>query len=81
MNTINVVNGFGVIGKRVADARGTAKPIEAPRSQAETASATIVNDTDMWHSRHLHGHTFQHAGGGRGRIPPSSGLAASWRPI
>jgi glyceraldehyde-3-phosphate dehydrogenase/erythrose-4-phosphate dehydrogenase len=32
MNTINVVNGYGVIGKRVADARGTARPIEAPRS-------------------------------------------------
>ena len=30
----------------------------------ERVRLTFVNDTDMWHPMHLHGHTYQHEGGG-----------------
>ena len=30
----------------------------------ERVRLRVTNDTDMWHPFHLHGHTYQHAGGG-----------------
>lgn len=30
----------------------------------ERVRLTVTNDTDMWHPFHLHGHTYQHSGGG-----------------
>lgn len=35
-----------------------------PLSEGERVELTFVNDTMMWHPMHLHGHTYQHAGGG-----------------
>ena len=33
-------------------------------SAGERVRLTIANETDMWHPFHLHGHTYQHQGGG-----------------
>ncbi|RPF22730.1 FtsP/CotA-like multicopper oxidase with cupredoxin domain [Myceligenerans xiligouense] len=35
-----------------------------PIVEGERVRLTFVNDTEMWHPVHLHGHTYQHAGGG-----------------
>jgi FtsP/CotA-like multicopper oxidase with cupredoxin domain len=32
--------------------------------EGERVRFTITNDTEMWHPFHLHGHTYQHEGGG-----------------
>ena len=35
-----------------------------PLTAGERVRLTVTNDTDMWHPFHLHGHTYQHTGGG-----------------
>ncbi|GGR17249.1 multicopper oxidase family protein [Agromyces mediolanus] len=35
-----------------------------PITEGDRVRLTFVNDTKMWHPMHLHGHTYQHAGGG-----------------
>ena len=44
----------------MADPMRNAHPITA----GERVRLTFVNDSEMWHPMHLHGHTYQHAGGG-----------------
>ena len=43
-----------------------AKPLENAWgiSEGDRVRVRFVNDTDMWHPIHLHGHTYQLAGGG-----------------
>lgn len=35
-----------------------------PISAGERVRLTFMNDTEMWHPMHLHGHTYQHTNGG-----------------
>jgi FtsP/CotA-like multicopper oxidase with cupredoxin domain len=43
-----------------------AQPVarRARTGRGERVRLRVTNDTDMWHPFHLHGHTYQHAGGG-----------------
>lgn len=53
---------WGIDGKRF----DMTKPLDNahPIRQGERVRLRILNDTDMWHPFHLHGHTYQHSGGG-----------------
>ncbi|WP_104062030.1 multicopper oxidase family protein [Arthrobacter sp. 4R501] len=53
---------WGINGKRF----DLTKPLENAFDvkAGERVQVNFVNDTDMWHPMHLHGHTFQVSGGG-----------------
>lgn len=53
---------WGVNGRRFDPERAFEGALEV--SSGERVRLTITNETDMWHPFHLHGHTYQHQGGG-----------------
>ena len=53
---------WAVNGRRF-DGNDPMRDAQALRS-GERVRLTFINDTDMWHPMHLHGHTYQHEGGG-----------------